>query len=134
MIRTRGLKDADKKDFIPKSNRNRPETRIYPRYITVHETANKDAGADAEMHSRYAKGGAEDAETSWHYSIDDKQIIQHLPITEKGWHARGGNSVSIGIEICVNSDADFGADGHFGEETEEAVEELQGRYGLVVMD
>lgn len=46
-------------------------------------------------------------QASWHYQVDDKQIIQSFPDTAICWHAEKGNSQSIGIEICVNSDGDF---------------------------
>lgn len=96
-------------DFIPVSNRNRPGTRINPTHITVHETANRSRGADAATHARYVKGAdAQNRSVSWHYTVDDKQIIQHLPTNEMGWHAgANGNRQSIGIELCVNSDGDF---------------------------
>jgi len=44
---------------------------------------------------------------SWHYTIDDSQIIKHLPINEKGFHVlNDGNTRSIGIEICMNKGID----------------------------
>lgn len=98
-----------KQDFIPKSNRNRPGTKITPTYITKHETANTSKGANAETHARYVKGqNAIDRSVSWHYTVDDTQIIQHLPLDEMGWHAgASGNRQSVGIEVCVNSDGNF---------------------------
>ncbi|MFP3636962.1 N-acetylmuramoyl-L-alanine amidase family protein, partial [Bacillus sp. SIMBA_033] len=48
---------------------------------------------------------------SWHYTVDENCIYQHLPLNENGWHAgagRGtGNMKSIGIEICENADGNF---------------------------
>lgn len=98
-----------KQDYIPTSNSNRPGTKINPSHITIHETANTSKGADAEVHARYMKGiNARNRKVSWHFTVDDKQIIQHLPTNEKGWHAGSkGNSQSVGIELCVNSDGDF---------------------------
>ncbi|MGM7722150.1 peptidoglycan recognition protein family protein [Metabacillus sp. Hm71] len=100
------------KDFIPVGSSNRPGTIINPKYITIHNTANKKPGANALMHATYLKGSdAREREVSWHYTVDDKHIIQHLPvgvgITEKGWHAGSGNSVSIGIEICEHEGIHF---------------------------
>ncbi len=98
-------------DFIPASNGNRPGYNLNPIYITIHETANTSAGADAEMHARYVKNPSTAA--SWHFTVDDGQTIyQHLPLNENGWHAGDGgsgtgNRQSIGIEICVNRDGDF---------------------------
>lgn len=78
------------------------------KFITIHETANTDKGANAETHGRLQQNGFS---ASWHYSVDDKQAVQSFPHTAQCWHAgdgRGdGNLNSIGIEICVNSDGDF---------------------------
>ncbi|MEC0385970.1 N-acetylmuramoyl-L-alanine amidase, partial [Bacillus velezensis] len=81
-----------------------------PAYITVHNTANTAKGANAAMHARYVKNP--ETATSWHFTVDDKEIYQHLPLNENGWHAGDGNHgtgnrKSIGIEICENSDGDF---------------------------
>ena len=44
-------------------------------------------------------------------TVDDKEIYQHLPLNENGWHAGDGdgpgNRESIAIEIAVNSDGDY---------------------------
>ncbi|ADF59157.1 MULTISPECIES: N-acetylmuramoyl-L-alanine amidase [Bacillus subtilis group] len=98
------------KDFIPVGHSNRPGYTMDPAYITVHNTANTARGASAAMHARYEKNP--ETPTSWHFTVDDKEIYQHLPLNENGWHAgdgnRGtGNRKSIGIEICENSDGDF---------------------------
>lgn len=100
------------KDFIPVSQKNqRPGNRMSPKYITVHNTANSSKGADAEMHSRYLHNGAGGRTVGWHFTVDDKEIYQHLPTNENGWHAGDGNGNgnmrSIGIEICENSDGNF---------------------------
>ncbi|MBU8598507.1 N-acetylmuramoyl-L-alanine amidase [Alkalihalobacillus clausii] len=95
-------------DLISKSASNRPGDRLNPTHITVHETGNTSKGADAAMHARYIKGAdARARKVSWHYTVDDKQIIQHVPDNERAWHAGSGNSKSIGVEICVNSDGNF---------------------------
>ncbi len=98
------------KGFIPVGHNNRPRYAMDPAYITVHNTANTEKGANAAMHARYVKNP--ETATSWHFTVDDKEIYQHLPLNENGWHAgdgnRGtGNRKSIGIEICENSDGDF---------------------------
>lgn len=99
------------KDFIPTGRRNRPgKALIGPRYITIHDTANTSKGANAKAHAAYLKSdAAANAPVSWHFTVDDTDIIQHLPITEVGWHAGDGasgvgNNQSIGIEICENAD------------------------------
>ncbi|MDW0355029.1 N-acetylmuramoyl-L-alanine amidase [Bacillus velezensis] len=98
------------KDFIPVGHNNRPGYAMDPAYITVHNTANTARGANAAMHARYEKNP--ETPTSWHFTVDEKEIYQHLPLNENGWHAgdgnRGtGNRKSIGIEICENSGGDF---------------------------
>lgn len=97
-------------DLIPKGRRNRPGYRLDPKYITIHDTANTQSGADAKAHANYVKSAAAAAiPASWHFTVDDSVIIQHLPLNENGWHAGDGtngtgNRQSIGIEICENRD------------------------------
>ncbi|MFZ7893850.1 N-acetylmuramoyl-L-alanine amidase [Bacillus cereus] len=76
------------------------------RYITIHETANTAAGANAENSRNIYTDKQLKAlsEISWHFTVDDKQIYQHLPTNENRWHAGdgdgSGNRESIGIEIA----------------------------------
>jgi N-acetylmuramoyl-L-alanine amidase len=97
-------------DFIPKGRRNRPGYKLTPKYITIHDTANTQSGADAKAHANYVKSAAAAAiPASWHFTVDGKVIYQHLPLDENGWHAGDGtngtgNRQSIGIEICENRD------------------------------
>ncbi len=101
------------RNIIPAGRRNRPGGSNPDTYITIHETGNTDAGADAAAHGAYLAGSAgEAALVSWHYTVDDHAIVQHLPDNETAYHAGDGatgpgNTQSIGIEICVNSDGDF---------------------------
>ena len=100
-------------NIIPAGRRNRPGGSNPDTYITIHETGNMSASADAEDHGKYLAGSAGEASlTSWHYTVDDHAIAQHLPDNETAYHAGDGangpgNTTSIGIEICVNSDGDF---------------------------
>lgn len=100
--------------LLPSDASNTPQKAMTPRYITIHETANPKQGADAVMHGRWLLNLAADGadEPSWHYTVDDHQIVQHMPITLAGYHAGDGgngtgNMQSIGIELCVNSDGDI---------------------------
>lgn len=72
-----------------------------PEYISVHNTAN-DASAMAEI--SYMLGNP--YEVSYHFAVDDKMIVQGLPLDRNGWHAGDGNGTgnrkSIGIEICYS--------------------------------
>lgn len=90
------------------NNRNHFGTGNKKRYITIHQTANTSRGADALAHARYMNNGSP---TTWHYTVDDKRIVQHFSHDIMCWHAgdgRGkGNTQSIGVEMCVNSDGDY---------------------------
>lgn len=83
-------------------------------YITIHETGNAKKGADAKAHANLQVNG-NSREASWHIQVDDKQAIRSFLDTSICWHAgakaprTSGNPLSIGIEICVNSDGDFTA-------------------------
>src|SRR5690625_1025757 len=78
------------------------------RYIAIHETANTRKGANANAHARLQASG-NSRQASWHYQVDDKEIIQSFDDNKQCWHAGNKyyNQNSIGIEICVNSDGDF---------------------------
>ena len=64
-------------------------------------------------HAAYLRGSsAQAAPVSWHYTVDDHSIYQHLPDDERAYHAGDGgsgpgNAASIGIEICVDAGGDF---------------------------
>lgn len=98
--------------LIPQSNtRTRPGGKRKPLYITIHETDNPKAGADAEAHAKLQFRG-NPRQASWHYSVDDKEIWRSIPDDEPAWHGGDGgdgtgNRFSIGIEICVNADGNF---------------------------
>lgn len=99
------------KDYIPRGRPNRPGFSIAPKWITAHDTGNASTGADAISHARYLKGdAAAKATVSWHFTVDEKKIVQHLPLNESGFHAGDGagpgNRQSIGIEICMNAGGD----------------------------
>ncbi|XOS90934.1 N-acetylmuramoyl-L-alanine amidase family protein [Brevibacillus laterosporus] len=103
-------------DFVPAGRKNRSGRKMTPNYITIHNTCNAGKGTDALSHAKYIKGdAAAQRQASWHFTVDDKCIIQHLPLDEMAWHCGDGNgpgngpgnSSSIGIEICENSDGDI---------------------------
>jgi len=99
------------REFIEPARRNRPGRKLSPTSITVHNTGNTSIGAGAEAHSRFVRntghyeinGGKR--WVSWHFTVDDKKVIQHLPLNEESYHAgRLANQSSISIETCMNSD------------------------------
>ena len=74
-----------------------------PEGITIHNTANK-ASADNEI--KYMIGN--DKEVSYHYAIDDVEIVQGVLENRNAWHAGDGgsgkgNRKTIGIEICYST-------------------------------
>lgn len=80
-----------------------------------HETANMSPGADAEMHARFLERGAPNdqgvsQQLSYHFTVDDGQIIQLIPIDEVTWQAADGsgpgNMGGISCELCVNAGID----------------------------
>lgn len=73
-----------------------------PDFIVVHNTYN-DATALAE--TNYMKNN--NKQVSFHYAIDDKQIVQGIPENRNAWHAGDGgkgkgNRKGISIEICYS--------------------------------
>lgn len=78
------------------------------RKICIHETDNTRAGADADAHSRLQYNG-NSRQASWHYQVDDKEVVQSFTHDWKCWAAGNtkGNNEAIHIEICVNSDGDY---------------------------
>lgn len=95
-------------DLLSTSHPMRPKTYLNVQYITVHDTANNKLGADVIMHSKYIH--QEDRTvSSWHYTVDDINLYQHIPDNEVAWHAgtAAGNSSAIGIETCTHIGVDY---------------------------
>ena len=82
-----------------------------PRFITVHSTQNYDG--DAWDHARALergklrapkrRGGNRIGYLTWHFTVQQDVVMQHLPTNEQGEHADFdgvGNNYSIGIEMC----------------------------------
>ena len=70
-------------------------------FIVVHNTAN-DASAENEI----AYMIRNDHQVSFHYAVDDQEVVQGLPIDRNAWHAGDGNGEGnrkgIAIEICYS--------------------------------
>lgn len=70
--------------------------------VCIHNTAN-DASAANEIAYMLGNGN----KVSYHYAVDDKEIIQAIPINRNAWHAGDGGSGTgnrkyISIEICYS--------------------------------
>jgi len=103
-------------DMVRKGTHGRKVVRpMTPRYITIHSTQNWSSDADARRHAAALKngmlrapkraGGNRIGYLIWHYSVDDKRAVQHMPTNEQGEHADfggPGNRYSIGVEMCEN--------------------------------
>lgn len=103
--------------LIPKNEWTRPGTKISPKGLAIHWTGNIRRGAAAKgnatfFHNRSGSYG------SAHYVLDDEVIYRVIPENEMGYHVgattykttRFGsypNNQLIGLEICVNMDADW---------------------------
>ena len=79
-------------DIISDWRRNRPGRDTNPgAYITIHETGNADKGADAAAHGAYLDSDAGERDmVSWHYTVDDHAIVQHLPDYETAYGIKTG--------------------------------------------
>ena len=97
-------------DLVSKNSDGRPGTKRLIKYIVLHETGNFDNGANSRLHAVFLTENS-DIDTSWHYTVDDKEIYHHIPDNEIAWHAGDGkgpgNMNGIGIELCVNRDGNF---------------------------
>lgn len=70
-------------------------------FITIHNTAN-DASANNEILYMISNNN----QVSYHFAVDDIEVIQGLPLNRNAWHCGdgqgNGNRKSIGIEICYS--------------------------------
>lgn len=85
---------------------------IVPKYIIIHDTNNRDFGANAKFNRDFISVNSR-VKASAHYIVDDKNIIQLLEDNFRGWHVGDNpnkfitNSNSLAIELCVNRDNSF---------------------------
>ena len=92
-----------KKNLVPTSKYNiKCPYYMTPEGITVHNTAN-----DATAQNEISYMVRNNAYNSFHYAVDDKEIVQGLPLDRNGFHASDGangtgNRKTIGIEICYS--------------------------------
>lgn len=125
-------------DMLLTNKNARPGTRITPRGLVIHWTANEGKGANAVANRNYFNKPT--TEASAHYIVDDRQIVRCLPENEMGYHVGAKsykpealkqlssypNNCTIGIEMCVNADGDFKA---MYQRTVELAADILRRYG-----
>lgn len=90
-------------NLVPTSKHNIKCT--YPmvaEFVVVHNTAN-----DASAANEVAYMIRNNDKVSFHYAIDDKEIVQGIPENRNAWHAGDGsngpgNRKGLSIEICYS--------------------------------
>lgn len=102
-----------------------------PQYVVIHDTGMPKVFDNADGLNKYIHEQANMVDgrvASWHFSIDDSKVYQHVPTDEIAWHSGdgrrsfgekvynetsgkydigGGNQNGIGIETCINPDNDY---------------------------
>lgn len=73
-----------------------------PEFVVIHNTSND---ASAQNEAEYMKKNS--AATSFHFVVDDIDVIQLLPLERNAWHSGdgingAGNRKGIAIEICYS--------------------------------
>ncbi len=92
---------------------NKSQRKTAIKYIVIHDTGNKNNGANAISHFNYFNGG--NRNSSADFFVDSTQVLQANDYNKYyTWHCGDGkgkygitNANSLGIEICVNSDGDY---------------------------
>ena len=99
-----------KQMMMPIREDKRTGIAMQPKYVTIHNTGSPNAGANAKAHANNQIYDQR-KEVSWHYTVDNNEIYQSMPMNEVAYHAGDGqnigNSATIGIEICENSDGNY---------------------------
>lgn len=91
------------KKIVPESKYNiKCPYEMKPTRIVIHNTAN-----DATARNEIAYMTNNNYETSFHYAVDDKEIVQGIEENRNAWHASDGgkgkgNREGIAIEICYS--------------------------------
>ncbi|MCA1182376.1 N-acetylmuramoyl-L-alanine amidase [Bacillus licheniformis] len=71
------------------------------KYITFHNTAN-----DASAANEIAYMIRNNNQVSYHFAVDDKEVVQGIPTNRNAWHCGDGNGPgnrsSIGVEVCYS--------------------------------
>lgn len=92
------------KQMIPASKYPIKATHsMKPRFLVIHNTSNK-----ASARNEIAYMTRNNAYTSYHVAVDDKEVIQAIPYNRNAWHAGDGangkgNRYGVGIEICYST-------------------------------
>ena len=91
------------KNIVPQEKYNvKCPYSMIPERIVVHNTAN-----DASARNEIAYMISNNQEVSFHYAVDDKEVVQGIPENRNAWHSGDGengvgNRQGIAIEICYS--------------------------------
>ena len=91
------------KNLVPQEKYNiKCPYAMSPTRIVVHNTAN-----DASARNEVAYMISNNQEVSFHYAVDDKEVVQGIPENRNAWHSGDGengkgNREGISIEICYS--------------------------------
>ena len=99
------------KDYIQIGTKRRSGAKLFGvKFITAHDTGNPNSTAKGNVN--YFKNSANEMSASAHTFIDDIDVIECIPLTEKAWHVwysvttdnekydADANDYSIGVELC----------------------------------
>lgn len=87
------------------------------KFIVAHDTGNDNS--TAQQNVDYYIKSANDEESSAHAFVDDKGVIECIPLTEKAWHVQrqapkdnelfglDSNDYALGIELCYSTSSVF---------------------------
>lgn len=82
-------------------------------FLVAHDTGND--GATAQNHVDYYTRTYNDQQVSAHTFVDDKMIVEVVPLNEKAWHVRynvntdntlfgyDANDTAVGVELCYST-------------------------------
>jgi N-acetylmuramoyl-L-alanine amidase len=93
-------------DHIPKATpyNRRPALKMDAEFIVVHTTGNSNSTAKNER--AWLTNLSNNRQASYHLVVDEKEVIEVIPLNENAWHSgdgsglNSGNRKGVGIEIC----------------------------------
>ncbi|KRE33443.1 N-acetylmuramoyl-L-alanine amidase family protein [Paenibacillus sp. Soil724D2] len=92
--------------ILPKGVVN-PMTPNTQQSITIHNTGNPEATAKGHIGAITQNNNGTGREASWHFTVDDRYIVQHIDTAFETWNTlagKAGNATTIAIEICEFAD------------------------------
>lgn len=100
--------------YLPKGSKRRSGDKLKAiKFIVAHDTGNDNSTALQNVN--YYINSANEVSASAHTFVDDKEIIECVPLDEKAWHVRynvptdnvmfgvDANDYAIGVELCYFS-------------------------------